>query len=160
MPASAKSACTSSSVALNDRLPTYNFFTVVLLAPPIKAARTSRLKRQDLGPQAATSANGPPGLKRAPQQQAHLAASASRSQPFHPAEGAGRRGYRRQRLGAVAGIDVDVFDGEIAGPDAGGGAARVQIDADGDVFREHFLMNVALVEGMLTALAADGDTGD
>src|SRR5580692_2824407 len=33
MPISANSACTCSSVALNDRFPTYNFFTAVLLVP-------------------------------------------------------------------------------------------------------------------------------
>jgi hypothetical protein len=46
-PASANNAATSSSVALNDRLPTYSFFTLVLLAPPhCKRAPTARLKRQ------------------------------------------------------------------------------------------------------------------
>src|SRR6266481_9958854 len=33
MPISANSACTCSSVALNERFPTYNFFTAVLLGP-------------------------------------------------------------------------------------------------------------------------------
>src|SRR3984885_6719559 len=41
-------------------------------------------------------------------------------------------------LGAVAGIDVHVFDGEVAGPDAGGGAAGGHVDADGHVVGEHF----------------------
>ena len=33
-PISENNACTCSSVALNERLPTYSFFTVVLLVPP------------------------------------------------------------------------------------------------------------------------------
>ena len=58
-------------------------------------------------------------------------------------------------LSAVAGIDVDVFDGEVAGPDAGGGAARAQIHTDRHVLREHLLVHIALVEGMFGSAPAD-----
>jgi hypothetical protein len=48
-------------VALNDRLPTYNFFTVVLLLRPASApAQNTRLKRQEIG-RAASDHLTPPG---------------------------------------------------------------------------------------------------
>jgi len=37
-------------------------------------------------------------------------------------------------LGAVGGVDADVFGGEVAGPVAGGGWAGVEMEHDGDVF--------------------------
>jgi hypothetical protein len=174
MPASENSACTSSSVALNDRLPTYSFFTLVLLAPPMQAGANCEAEEAGSRPAGDHQRGRPPRLKRAPQQQEHSAATAPRSQPLQA--GAGLRaaavafftkkradgtpfGFAqdepalrnqtrmgcaqpsmcaghsmlwpyeensarpRIRLGAVAGIDVDVFDGEVAGPDAGGGVA-------------------------------------
>ena len=49
-PISENNAAICSSVALNDRLPTYNFFTVVLLLRPANApAQNTRLKRQEIG---------------------------------------------------------------------------------------------------------------
>jgi hypothetical protein len=48
-PISEKSAATCSSVALNDRLPTYNFFTVVSFFPGDHQGANAKLKRQDPG---------------------------------------------------------------------------------------------------------------
>jgi hypothetical protein len=43
-------------------LPTYNFFTVVLLVrPAAKRASLARLKRQDLGPRAVSHGPATPG---------------------------------------------------------------------------------------------------
>src|SRR5579859_2513341 len=49
-------------------------------------------------------------------------------------------------LGAVGGVDADVFGGEIAGPVAGGGLARVKMKDDGDVVGEEFVAGGAFVE--------------
>ena len=68
-PASANSAATSSSVALNERLPTYSFFTVHLpVPPPLCGWHALRgWKKQDRG--RGQSAMGRPlGLKQALQQ--------------------------------------------------------------------------------------------
>jgi hypothetical protein len=48
-PISENSAATCSSVALNDRLPTYNFFTVVSFLPGDYQRSNAKLKRQDPG---------------------------------------------------------------------------------------------------------------
>src|SRR4029077_21221727 len=58
------------------------------------------------------------------------------------------------------GVDRDVVAGEIAGPDAGGAAAGVEVHDDGDKLGEHFFVCDTLVEGMLAAAAADGDAGE
>jgi len=42
-----------------------------------------------------------------------------------PPEDSSKREYRTS--GSVAGVDADVFGGEVAGPVAGGGSARVHI---------------------------------
>jgi hypothetical protein len=48
-PISEKSAATCSSVALNDKFPTYNFFTVVSFFPGDCQGSNAKLKRQDPG---------------------------------------------------------------------------------------------------------------
>ena len=53
---------------------------------------------------------------------------------------------------------MHVFDGEITGPDTGRGATGAQIDTDRYVLREHFLMYLAFIEGMLAAVTAHGGT--
>jgi len=55
-PISEKSAAICSSVALNDRLPTYNFFTAVLLLRGARGpAQNTRLKGQEIGRAASES---------------------------------------------------------------------------------------------------------
>src|SRR5580704_7554148 len=49
-------------------------------------------------------------------------------------------------LGAVAGVDMDVFLGEIAGPHARGAVAVVQIDDNRDIFFEQAAVRGALVQ--------------
>src|SRR5580704_17666366 len=58
-------------------------------------------------------------------------------------------------LGAIAGVDVNVLGGEIAGPDARAAVAGTERDNDGHVLREHFSMRGAFVEGIFAALAED-----
>jgi len=41
---------------------------------------------------------------------------------------------RWRGLGAIGGVDADVFGGEVASPVAGAFAAGVEIQEDGDVF--------------------------
>src|SRR5579859_7016473 len=62
----------------------------------------------------------------------------------------------RSLLRAVAGIDVDVFNGEVAGPDAGGAGPGMQVEVNWHVLRQHFPVNQAFVERVLAAMAADG----
>ena len=63
-------------------------------------------------------------------------------------------------LRAVAGVDVNVFGGEIAGPDARAAVAGMQRDDDGNVLREHFAVRGAFVEGIFAAAAADFYAGE
>ena len=62
-------------------------------------------------------------------------------------------------LGAVTGVDADVFRGEIAGPIARDGAACVQVQHDVDVRREEPIAGGALVEINGLAAAQDVDAG-
>src|SRR5256885_11632083 len=66
---------------------------------------------------------------------------------------------RRLRSGAIAGVDADVFRGEVAGPVAGAFAAGVQIHDDGDVVGEQAIAGGALVEVERLAAAEDVDAG-
>jgi hypothetical protein len=73
---------------------------------------------------------------------------------------AGRRWQgSRGNLCPVACVDVDVFAGEVAGPNACGTWARVQIYNDRDVFREHLLVSDVFIEGMFASAAAYLDAG-
>ena len=63
-------------------------------------------------------------------------------------------------LGAVAGVDVNVFLGEIAGPDRAWPFAGMQDRGDRHIPGEHFLMNGELVESVFAAAAANGDACD
>jgi hypothetical protein len=65
----------------------------------------------------------------------------------------------RENLCPVACVDVDVFAGEVAGPNACGTWARVQIHNDRDVFREHLLVSDVFIEGMFASAAAYLDAG-
>ena len=67
---------------------------------------------------------------------------------------------RGKLLSAVTGVDVNVFLREIAGPDARGAFAGMQIEANGNVPGEHFLVNGALIEIVFAAAAANGDACD
>ena len=59
-------------------------------------------------------------------------------------------------LRAVAGIDTHVFRGEIAGPDAGDSAVGgMQRHDNWYIFRQHFAVSDAFVEGMFATSAAD-----
>src|ERR1700730_10246218 len=75
----------------------------------------------------------------------------------HAGNAAGKRA--RENLCPVACVDVDVFAGEVAGPNACGTWARVQIHNDRDVFREHLLVSDVLIEGMFASAAAYLDAG-
>jgi hypothetical protein len=88
MPISENSACTCSSVALNDRLPTYNFFTAVLLAslasissPGTREGTPSEAEESGILPRAASEVLLPAEAS-APATRKHLAASVRRSQPL------------------------------------------------------------------------------
>ncbi len=68
--------------------------------------------------------------------------------------------YSASSVGAlrpIAGVDVDVFLGEIASPHARFSFAGVEVDDDGDVFLEHFLVCHDFIEGMLAPSAANLD---
>ena len=59
----------------------------------------------------------------------------------------------RRGLSAIAGIDVNVICGEIAGPDARATVAGMERDDNGNVLCEHFAMRGAFVEGIFLAAA-------
>ena len=62
-----------------------------------------------------------------------------------------------RNLRAVAGVDAHIFCSEIAGPYAGDSAAGVQIHDDWYIFRQHFAMSDAFVEGIFATSAAYAD---
>ena len=92
-----------------------------------------------------------PAEASAPAAHEHLAASAFGSQPW----ATGKSCLRNLR--AVACIDSHIFRGEIAGPYAGDSAAGVQIHDNWYIFRQHFAMSDAFVEGTFATSAADTD---
>ena len=69
------------------------------------------------------------------------------------------RAKAQSQSSAVAGIDADVFRGEVASPVTGGRVARVQVHDDGNVFGEQPVAGGALVEIERLAAAQNGNAG-
>src|ERR1700693_3306698 len=69
------------------------------------------------------------------------------------------RPYKGYGLRAIAGVDADIFRGEIAGPVTGDGAAGVKIHDDRDVLGEQAVAGGALVEVERLAAAQDANAG-
>ena len=63
-------------------------------------------------------------------------------------------------LRPVVGIDVDVFCGEIAGPNCRRRSARLQIEADADVVLLQDLFRLAFVKPQPHAIFADGQAAN